>query len=85
MNKVLKIIDNTPEEDAKIREGIAIDPDTWEIPANAKPRRRGRPVGSKKAQVTVKIDNDVLAALKSPNGKGWQTRLNATLREALGL
>ena len=31
------------------------------------------------------LDDDVIAALKESGEKGWQTRLNATLRQALGL
>ncbi len=83
-----KIRDNTPEEEAAIQRGIAADPDTWEAPAGAKfiPRRKpGRPPGTTKTQVSIKIDDDVLAKLKSPVPKGWQTRLNALLRRGLGL
>lgn len=79
------IPDNTPEQDARIKAAIATDPDTWEASETAKPRRVGRPSGSNKSQVTVKLDNDVLDALRSPDRKGWQTRLNAHLRDALGL
>ena len=86
MNKKPPAIpDNSPELEARVRAGIASDPDTWEAPTDATPRRRGRPSGSNKSQVTVKLDNDVLDALKSPDAKGWQTRLNAALRDALGL
>ncbi len=35
-----------------------------------------------KASTTVRVDSDVLAWLKS-KGKGYQTRLNAILREAM--
>ena len=38
-----------------------------------------RPV---KQSTTIRIDSDVLAWLKSP-GKGYQTRLNSILREAM--
>ncbi len=78
------IPDNSPEEEAQIRRGIAADPDTWEAGPDARVIRRGRPAGSNKSQVTVKIDNDVLERLRE-GGRGWQTRLNATLRQALGL
>jgi uncharacterized protein (DUF4415 family) len=47
----------------------------------------GRPPlaeADKKQRVTLYLDPDVLAALKA-DGKGWQTRANATLRKALGL
>lgn len=46
-------------------------------------RGRGRPVGSvaesTKAQVTLRLDADVLQSLKS-TGRGWQTRVNDLLR-----
>lgn len=47
------------------------------------PAPRGRPKSlTPKAQVTVRLDADVLAHFKS-TGKGWQTRLNTMLREAI--
>jgi uncharacterized protein (DUF4415 family) len=79
------ITDHSDTDDAALRRAIADDPDSWEAPANAKIKRRGRPIGSHKSQVTIKLDKDVLAVLKSPEPKGWQTRLNATLRDALEL
>ena len=87
MARVPKVHMPTPEEDAAIRQGIAADPDTFEIPADAKAIRRGpgRPAGTTKTQVTLKIDNDALTALKSPDAKGWQTRANEAIRRGLGL
>lgn len=46
-------------------------------------RRRGRPIGSEKTQIALRIDNDVLTAFKA-TGKGWQTRMNEALRDWLG-
>jgi uncharacterized protein (DUF4415 family) len=49
-------------------------------------QRRGRPVGSVKAQpkvaTTIRFDPDVLAALKA-SGRGWQTRVNDAMRDWL--
>ena len=48
---------------------------------------RGRPPileSERKKRVSIMLDPDLLVALKA-EGKGWQTRLNATLREAMGL
>lgn len=43
----------------------------------------GRPPGSgQKKSTTVRFDNDILNAFKS-TGKGWQSRMNAALRDWL--
>jgi uncharacterized protein (DUF4415 family) len=47
-------------------------------------RRRGRPRGESKASVTLRLDKDVIAALRA-GGEGWQTRINELLRAAVGL
>lgn len=51
-------------------------------------RRRGRPLGSTQAvtkeAVKIRLDADVLAALRA-SGDGWQTRINDTLRASLAL
>ena len=81
MKKPPMIRDNTPEEETDIQRQIAEDPDLMETPRNAKVLKRGRPVGQTKEQVTVRLDKTLLEALKTPDPKGWQTRLNeAALR-----
>ena len=51
-------------------------------------RRRGRPAGSvaavTKEPVKLRLDPDVLAALRA-TGDGWQTRINDMLRASLTL
>lgn len=51
-------------------------------------RRRGRPSGSvaavTKEPVKLRLDPDVLAALRA-TGDGWQTRINDMLRASLAL
>ena len=42
------------------------------------------PEAERKQRVTMYLDRDVVERLKS-DGRGWQTRANATLRKALGL
>lgn len=51
--------------------------------AEREERRRlgGRPIGSNKEQVALRIDKDVLARFRA-TGPGWQTRINAILRAA---
>lgn len=57
-------------------------------PAQIIARRRGRPVGSvqitTKEPVKIRLDADVLAALRA-TGDGWQTRINDMLRSSLHL
>lgn len=80
----------TPEEDAAIDAGIASDPDTYELTAAdfrvMRPYvagQRGRPpLAQPKAALNMRIDADVLEALKA-TGPGWQTRINALLRDAV--
>ena len=45
-------------------------------------KQRGRPPGSDKESTTIRFDRDVLTAFRSA-GPGWQTRMNAALREWL--
>lgn len=47
-------------------------------------RRGGRPVGSNKEQVTLRLDRDMIERFRS-EGPGWQSRMNAALRKAVGL
>ncbi|MDR0478921.1 MAG: BrnA antitoxin family protein [Burkholderiaceae bacterium] len=56
-----------------------IPPLTEEFWARAVPNPFYRPA---KTQTSVRIDADVLVWLRS-QGKGWQTRMNAALREAM--
>jgi uncharacterized protein (DUF4415 family) len=45
-------------------------------------KQRGRPTGSDKESITIRFDRDVLAAFRA-TGPGWQTRMNAALRDWL--
>ncbi len=42
---------------------------------------RGRPKGHSKTSITMRVDVELADALRS-SGKGWQTRVNTTLRQA---
>ena len=79
--------DDTPElSEETIRNARPLS----EIPAAKEflaAARRGRPRlpdSQRKKRVSLHLDPDVIEALKK-DGKGWQTRANAKLREALGL
>jgi len=43
---------------------------------------RGLPLPVRKEQIALRVDADVLAYLRH-TGRGWQTRINAVLREAV--
>lgn len=66
------------------------DPDDFDVSqaaieqahADRAARRAGRPVGSDKERITIRLDNDVLARFRA-TGPGWQTRINDALRAAL--
>ena len=45
-------------------------------------RRFGRPVGSDKTQIALRVENEILGAFRA-SGKGWQTRMNEALRDWL--
>ena len=46
-------------------------------------RRVGRPAtGLVRPMLSMRVDPDVLAKLRA-SGKGWQTRVNAVLRQAV--
>jgi uncharacterized protein (DUF4415 family) len=44
-------------------------------------KRRGRPVGSNKERITIRLDRDVVARFRA-TGSGWQSRVNEALRKA---
>jgi len=55
-----------------------------ELAASIK-RSRGRPpVDSPKSQVSIRLSPDVLAKLKE-QGRGWQSKVDDILRQAVGL
>jgi uncharacterized protein (DUF4415 family) len=86
MNK--KLIRPTDNEDALITAAALSDPDAlpltdkeWDAVKAKVKRGPGRPIGSgSKAQVTLRLDLEVLQALKA-TGAGWQTRANEVLRK----
>lgn len=54
-------------------------------PASGTLKSPGRPVSAHpKRQVTLRLDPDVVEKFRA-TGKGWQSRINAELRKALGI
>ncbi len=56
------------------------------IPAHIRaafPKTRGRPKGSAKQQVSLRIDMEVQERFRA-GGPGWQSRINEALRNAAG-
>ncbi|MEO8250504.1 MAG: BrnA antitoxin family protein [Burkholderiales bacterium] len=63
--------DDRPATDEELEAGLA-----------AARKARGRPPGSTKESTTIRLDQDVLEAFRA-GGAGWQSRINAALREWL--
>lgn len=66
------------EEDFARAKPIAEFP---ELQAAFPKSKGGRPRGSNKEQVALRLDKDVLAKFRA-TGPGWQTRINEALRRA---
>ena len=92
MQKMIKtrsgreIIVPSSEEDAAINAAALSDPDAQPLSdaelARLRPAR-GRPVVAvKRPMLSMRVDPDVLAHLRA-SGKGWQTKVNALLRQAV--
>lgn len=55
-----------------------------EVVAAFAKNKGGRPRGSNKEQVSLRIDSDALERLRAA-GPGWQSRINEAVRKAAGL
>jgi uncharacterized protein (DUF4415 family) len=59
----------------------------YELPSHllaAFPKTRGRPLGSNKALISLRLDSDVIAYFRA-TGAGWQSRINAVLKDSAKL
>lgn len=75
----------TDEELAALRPAKELLPRAFFDAMDEQRRSRGRPpVEHPKKQVTLRIDEDVIAKFRE-TGRGWQGRMNAALRKAAGL
>lgn len=78
----------TPEEDAAITAAALSDPDAmpltdkeWEQVKHT--ARRGRPTSAvTKEHITIRLSPEVLAPFRA-SGDGWQTRIDAALKDWL--
>ncbi len=75
----------TAEEESAIQTGVAEDPDTYELTDTEfrQLKRMGRPpAATTKERVTMRLSRDVVARFRAA-GPGWQTRIDAALKEWL--
>ena len=78
----------TDEMIAQMRPASEVVPDIveafrrGELQRNPPRRFRGPQKGPTKVQTTIRLDEDVVGYFKE-SGRGWQTRLNDALREAV--
>ena len=69
-----------PDDAPELTDGFFVEADEY---VGTKLVRRGRPKAvSTKLALTVRYDADVVEAFRA-TGKGWQTRMNAALRDWL--
>ena len=74
--KKLTALNAKPENDIDFSDIPATNADMWQ---GAKRGQFYRPI---KQQLTIRVDSDILAWLKS-QGKGYQSRMNDILRSAM--
>lgn len=72
----LHALANRPDSDIDLSDAPQLSEDAWQ---RAIPGRFFRPT---KTQITIRVDSDVLHWIRQ-GGDGYQTRLNAILREAM--
>jgi uncharacterized protein (DUF4415 family) len=70
----------TDEQLARMRPAREVMPEILELVR----RFRGRQKQPTKRQISLRLDPDVIEHFRA-RGKGWQARINATLRKAAGL
>lgn len=69
----------TDEQLSRMRPAREVFPDIDNFP---KPKPRGPQKAPTKVQATVRFDRDVIDYFRA-TGRGWQTRMNETLRRAV--
>lgn len=77
--KKLALLDDA--EDAAVTRAALSDPDNPPVTDFSGFKRMGRPaVDTPKVAVKLRIDADLVQTLRA-SGKGWQTRINALIRQ----
>lgn len=78
--------DDNPEwtDETTARARSATDVLTPAAAGALRKRGRGRPPGSDKENITLRIDKAALDRFRA-GGPGWQTRINEAVRKAAGL
>jgi uncharacterized protein (DUF4415 family) len=85
--EVLTAVQAIPEAQDFVWDGIDEDDrpateDELRVGIKMARAQRGRPAGSDKTQIALRVDNAVLDAFRA-TGKGWQTRMNDALKDWL--
>lgn len=73
----------TKEQPSRMRPAREVVPEIVDAYNRGELRRRGPQKAPTKVATTIRLDPDVIAYFKA-SGRGWQTRLNDTLRRAIG-
>ena len=71
----------TREDFARAQRGDDIPPHIRAAFPKTQAKSRGRPAGSAKQLVSLRIDRDTIARFRA-SGPGWQSRINDVLRKA---
>lgn len=85
--EILEVIKNPPPGGDFVWDGVDEDErpvtqEAFDVARAAYRAKRGRPSGSKKVSTTIRFDTDVVARFRA-RGRGWQSQMNAALREWL--
>ncbi|MGE0108736.1 MAG: BrnA antitoxin family protein [Bdellovibrionales bacterium] len=78
-NKAGDVRHITKADISRFRPAREVDPQLLDAYESGTLSVRGRPRGSSKTPVNLRLDNEVLAFFKN-GGAGWQTRINKTLK-----
>jgi len=81
-SEILEALKSPPPGGDYVWDGVSEDDRPLTAEEMRAGKRLGRPPGSNKESTTIRFDKEVLDAFRA-SGPGWQTRINAALREWL--